>query len=65
MEAILITGVIYAKQKHNVITLDVQNAFVQTHIPKMDERIIMKIQGALVDILLEICTGGYNNYVIF
>jgi hypothetical protein len=52
-EAILITGVIDAKQHRDVMTLDVPNAFVQTPIPKSGEKIIMKIRGSLVDILTE------------
>jgi hypothetical protein len=64
-DAILITGVIDAKQKRDVMTLDVPNAFVQTPIPKSGDKIIMKIRGSLVDILLEICPGVYDEYVIY
>jgi hypothetical protein len=42
-EAIIITGVIEAKQGHNVMTLDVPNAFVQMPISENKEKIIMKI----------------------
>jgi hypothetical protein len=64
-EAILITGVIDAKQKRDVMTLDIPNAFVQTKIPLDGDKIIMKIRGQLVDILLEICPGVYDDYVRF
>jgi hypothetical protein len=64
-EAILITGVIDAKQKRDVMTLDIPNAFVQTPIPKGGEKIIMKIRGRLVDLLLEICPGVYDDYVVY
>jgi hypothetical protein len=53
-EAILITGVIDAKQPRDIMTNDVPNAFVQTPIPQDGEKIIMKIRGQLVDLLLEI-----------
>jgi hypothetical protein len=62
-EAILLTGVIDAKQKRDVMTLDIPNAFVQTKIPLNGDKIIMKIRGQLVDILLEICPGVYDDYV--
>jgi hypothetical protein len=52
-EAIITTGVIGAKQKRDVMTLDIPNAFVQTDI-----------RGQLVDILLELCPGVYDDYVI-
>jgi hypothetical protein len=64
-EAILITGVIDAKQGRDVMTLDIPNAFVQTPIPEREEKIIMKIRGRLVDILIDICPGVYDDYVIY
>lgn len=63
-EAIMITGVIEAKQRRDVMTLDVPNAFVQTDIPKKSERIIMKIRGPLVDILVKINPEMYRDYVV-
>ena len=62
-EAIITTGVIDAKQERDVMTLDVPNAFVQTDIPLDGDKIIMKIRGQLVDILLAICPGVYTKYV--
>ncbi len=62
--AILITGVIDAKQNRDIMTLDVPKAFVQTPIPESGEKIIMKIRGNLVDILLEICPGVYDKHVL-
>jgi hypothetical protein len=56
--------VLDAKQGRDVMTLDVPNAFVQTPIPQGGDKIIMKIRGSLVDILLEICPGVYDDYVI-
>jgi hypothetical protein len=63
-EAIITTGVIDAKQKRDVMTLDIPNAFVQTEIAMDGDKIIMKIRGQLVDILLELCLGVYDDYVI-
>jgi hypothetical protein len=60
-DAILITGVIEAKQRRDVMKLDVPNAFVQMPIPQNGEKIIMKIRGSLIDILTEICPGIYDN----
>jgi len=33
-KAIILTGVVDAKQRRSVMTLDVPNAFVQTEVPK-------------------------------
>ena len=53
-KSVLITSVIDAKQGRDVMSIDVPNAFVQTEVPQGDERTIMKIRGALVDMLSEI-----------
>jgi hypothetical protein len=63
-DAILITGGIEAKQRRDVMTLDVPNAFVKTPIPQNGEKIITKIRGSLIDILTEICPGIYDKYII-
>jgi hypothetical protein len=50
-ESHLITAVIDAKQSRNVITANIPNTFVQIDIKKKPNgvKIIMKIQGTLVD----------------
>jgi hypothetical protein len=65
-ESILITATIDAKQKRDVMTADIPNAFVQTDIDEKNqvkgEHIIMKIRGPLVDMLLEIAPEVYEGY---
>ena len=65
--SIFVTATIDAKQNRDVMTLDIPNAFVQTEVPqkKGDEKIIMKIRGSLVDMLLEISPGTYEDYVVY
>jgi hypothetical protein len=66
-ESILITAGIDAKQNRDVMTCDIPNAFVQTDIPKekleKGKRILMKIRGALVDILVEMNPKKYSPFV--
>jgi len=66
-DSIIITGVIDAKQKRDVIILDIPNAFVQTTIPqgKTDERIMMEIRGVLVDMLVGMSPETYKDYVVY
>ena len=64
-EAILITGVIEAKQNRDIMTLDIPNAFVQTPIPQDGDKVMMNIRGPLVDILCEICPGVFGNFEIY
>ena len=68
LESIMLTAVIDAYENRDIMTGDVPNIFVQTQIPeseKGNERIIMKITGVLVDILVEISPKVYTDYVVF
>ena len=64
-EVVLITSVLEAKQNRDVMTADIPNSFVQTEVDnkKFGERIIIKIRGPLVDILVEIAPEVYTDYV--
>ena len=64
-ESILLTAVIDAKEGRDVMVADVPNAFVQTAIEPKEkgERVIMKIRGALVDMLVELDSQKYEPYV--
>jgi hypothetical protein len=66
-ESIIITTVNEAKQRRNITTADVPDAFVQTRIEekKIDERIIMKICYPLIDMLLGLSPETYNAYVVY
>ncbi len=65
-EATLITGVIEAREKRDVATCDIPNAFVQTKLPEHDKhghKTIMKIRGPLLEILCEM-DPTYEEYVV-
>ena len=49
------------------MSADIPNAFIQTPMPeaKVGERVIMKITGVLVNLLVEIAPETYGPYVIF
>ena len=56
-ESVLLTAAIEAHENRDVATWDTPNAFIQTAVEELDQdgdRIIMKIRGAMVDMLLEI-----------
>ena len=55
-ESHLITSVIDAKQKRDIITADILNAFVQIDIENKtnNKQTIMKFRGLLVNILVDI-----------
>ena len=62
-ESVLLTSTIKAKEKHNVITLDVPNAFIQTYLENIDERIILILRGIAIDILVGIAPEVYEEFV--
>jgi len=66
-ESILLTAVIDAREKRDVLTADIPNAFVQTKVEKQKEgeRIIMKIRGVLVDMLVELDPDLYGPFVTY
>eukprot|EP00978_Attheya_sp_CCMP212_P046874 scaffold416585_cov22-Attheya_sp.AAC.2 len=46
------------------MTADVPNTFVQTEIDQSGEKVIMKIRGVWVDMLVEMCPEMYEEYVV-
>jgi len=68
LESIMLTAVIDAKEGHDMMCVDVPNAFIQTAMPKLEEgeeRVIMKITGVLVDMLVQLNPELYGLYVVY
>lgn len=67
LESIMLTAIVDASEGRDVMTCDIPNAFIQTLLPKVedgDERVIMKITGVLVDLLVELAPEVYGPYVV-
>jgi hypothetical protein len=67
LESIMITGVIEAKEQRDVMTCDIPNTFIQALLPKKDpgeDRVVMKITGVLVDMLVDINPELYGPAVV-
>ena len=68
LESIMLTSIIDAKEGRDVMTADIPNAFIQAQLPPRkegEERVIMKITGVLVDLLVELDSETYGPYVVF
>ena len=66
-ESVLLTAAIEAHENRDVATWDIPNAFIQTAVEELDkdgDRIVMKIRGAMVDMLLEI-DPEHEHYVVW
>ena len=67
LEGIFLTATIDAKEKRDVMTADIPNAFIQASIPATkagEERVIMKLTGALLDLLVQEAPSVYGPYVV-
>ena len=67
LESLILLGVIDVKETRDVMCVDIPNAFIQARLPNADvgERIIMKITGVLVDILIDVAPNVYSGYVVY
>ena len=67
LEGIFLTATIDAKEGRDVMSLDIPNAFIQATMPVTsagEDRVIMKLGGLLLDLLLEIAPEIYADYVV-
>ena len=66
-DAILLTAIVEAEEERDVTTIDIPNAFIQTELPKVvkGERVMMKLAGEVVDLLLTIDCKRYAPFVIY
>ena len=68
LESIMLTAIVDATEERDVMTADVPNAFIQAQMPKLEEgqeRVIMKITGVLVDLIIEMAPEVYGPFVTF
>ena len=68
LESIMLTAVIDATEERNIMTCDIPNAFIQALMPEVkdgNERVMMKITGVLVDMLVELNPELYGPYVVY
>ena len=55
--------IINALEGRDVTVVDIPNAFIQTHVEKEQDMVIIWMHGVLVDILLEIAPEVYKPFV--
>ena len=65
LESIFLTSIIDAKEKRDVMTADVPNAFIQTPMPDDSVQVVMKITGVLVHLMVEVAPEIYGPYVVY
>ena len=68
LESIFLTSIIDAKEERDVMTTDIPNAFIHAQMPDVQDgkaRVIMKITGVLVDLLVELAPEVYGPHVVY
>jgi hypothetical protein len=60
---VLFLCIIDAEEHRDVAVVDISNAFVQTRVENDKDMAFIKIQGILVEILVEIAPEAYKSYV--
>jgi hypothetical protein len=53
-QAVLLTSIVDAHERRNVIVIDIPNAFIQTRVKDKKDRVIIRIRGVVVDWLVKI-----------
>ena len=62
-DSTILSCTIDAKERRHVATIDVPNAFIQTRVVDDKRKVIVRIRGPLVDMLVEIAPEVYGPYV--
>src|SRR5210317_1663971 len=67
VDSIMLTAMIDAHEGRDIMSADVPNAFIQAEMitDGSRERVIMKITGVLIDILVNKDPGRYEGYVVY
>jgi len=53
-ESVLLTAIIDAKENRDVAIVDIPNACIQTVVGDEQDRVILRIRGVIVDMMLKI-----------
>ena len=62
-EAVLVSCVIDAQEHQDIATIDILDMFIQTIVYKIEDIATIILQGALVDVMIEIAPDIYGLYV--
>jgi hypothetical protein len=67
-ESVFLTAVVDATEGRDVMSGDIPNAFIQTHMPEPkpgQDRVILKMTGVIVDLMVEVNPARYAAYVVY
>jgi hypothetical protein len=62
-ESVLLTSFVDAQENRDVAIVDIPNAFIQTVMEKDEDRVVMRIRGHMVGVLVKVAPRVYSPYV--
>ena len=68
LESIFLTSIISSKENRDVMSADIPNAFIQASMPAIkngEDRVIMKMTGVLLELLVNLAPETYGRFVVF
>jgi hypothetical protein len=63
MESVLLTSLVDAQENCNVPIVDILNAFIQTVMEDNEDKVVMRIRGHMVDVLVKVASKVYGPYM--
>jgi hypothetical protein len=64
MESVLLTSLVDAQENCYVAIVDIPNAFIQTVVEDNVDKVVMRIRGHMVDVLVKVAPKVYGPYVL-
>ncbi len=63
MESVLLTSLVDAQEDRDIAIMDILNAFIQTVVKNDEDKVVMRIRGHMVDVLMKVAPRVYGPYV--
>jgi hypothetical protein len=63
-ESMLLTSLVDAQENCDVAIVDIPNAFIQAVVEDDEDKVVMRIRGHMVDVLVKVAPKVYDPYVL-
>jgi hypothetical protein len=63
MESVLLTSLVDAQENRGIAIVDIPNAFIQMVVENNEDKVVMRIRGHMVDVLVKVAPRVYGPYV--
>jgi hypothetical protein len=62
-ESVLLTSLVDAQENRVIAIVDILNAFIQTIVENIEDKVVMRIRGHMVDVFVKVAPRVYGPYV--